>query len=332
MVLVRVIDPSALVRGRPMREIDDEVSHRNLLRFQSKPQLLPKCNVERRAGFVVPHESEIVDARQAGLVETRAPSAECGEQIDQFLHRKPAGKKRDRLATTGLALTGAEREIRILAFRFLKFGTALADCQCEARQFRWFAMKLQLEPLDQQRLQHTEKLLLRGLAWILCLRLDIESLVGPGNPIGTTLDQAHGLQLPSDVDQMAEPGVPDDTPAERRCSQGGTGSIQGVDAVTAAVNAVCSRRTGFHGRDFENERGGRRLSRRGRWKAEGRHERCGEGPDSFAGYIGPSERQRIGRRPTWVVGFFGRLIGCFFTWSWLPCEEARSRLNDREQN
>jgi hypothetical protein len=98
-------------------------------------------------------------------------------------------------------------------------------------------MELQLEPLDQQVLQHLEKLLLGGFRGKLGFCLKVESLIAPLDPIGAGFEHQHG-DVPGDANHVAKARVGDDAAAEGR----GLGllgrSINRIDAVAAAANAI----------------------------------------------------------------------------------------------
>src|ERR1700728_298797 len=102
-------------------------------------------------------------------------------------------------------------------------------------------MELHIEALDQESLQHFEKLLLGRFGRALRFGVDAET-VGTGHqPIGASLDVTHGGDAEGDSDHMAETRILDNASAQRR-----RGSplirarISGIDPAASSAESVIS--------------------------------------------------------------------------------------------
>jgi hypothetical protein len=182
--------------------------------------------------LLVPVEREIVLAIEPGLVN----------------HRRPPDKRQDFYQPCDRNLTCGQfspvlgwldlvpvTSYHVVAFRGFHLRAILANQQHKSRLFDSLPMKLQLEPVNEQRLKHGQELRLGSLGWLFGFRLDAKA-IGPLRPLRFAFDEAH-RQLPRDADQMANPRRGNDAPAEGRSCGGLGGSVCRVNAVAPATDS-----------------------------------------------------------------------------------------------
>jgi len=128
-----------------------------------------------------------------------------------------------------------------------------------SRHILCLAVKLQTEPLDQERLKHLQKLFLGSFRRLIRLGVDTVSLACH-NPVGAAFDIPQGGEAERDTEHMAEARILDDAPAEgRRACPLIRARVFGIDPAAASAVTIISRLSRFHGGDLEMQNWRRRL-------------------------------------------------------------------------